>query len=96
MGELRIQQSHDDGGGAWFIEEGGRRVGALTYTVDAPGTVTFVHTEVGPELRGRGAGQKLVEAGDAWARAHGKKVIADCAFARSVLDKRPDLQDVLG
>jgi predicted GNAT family acetyltransferase len=73
----------------------GKRVGEMVYTVTDPGTVTIVHTEVGPELKGKGAGLKLVEAGVAWARQHGKKVIAQCPFAAATIAKHPELQDVV-
>ncbi len=95
MDELRIEEEHRRDGGAWFIEQDGRRVGEMTYAARAPGTITILHTEVGPELRGRGAGQKLVAAGIAWARAHGKKVVPECEFARRTIAKDPALQDVL-
>ena len=95
MDDLAIKHHEAGGAGAWFIEEGGKRVGEMAYTVKDAGTITIVHTEVGPELRGRGAGQRLVEAGVAWAREHGKKVIAQCPFAAAVFAKHPELRDVL-
>ena len=48
------------------------------------------------ELRGTGAGGRLVEAAVLWARAERKIVIPLCPFAKSVFDKTPAYQDVLG
>jgi predicted GNAT family acetyltransferase len=95
MADLEIELVQASREGAWFIEEGGKRVGEMVYTVTDPQTITIVHTEVGPELRGRGAGQKLVEAAVSWARANGKKVIAQCPFAAATFAKHAELRDVL-
>jgi uncharacterized protein len=95
MDDLKITHGQTGDTGAWFIEKDGKRVGEMVYTVTDPHTITIVHTEVGPELKGQGAGLKLVEAGVAWAREHGQKVIAQCPFARTAIAKHPELQDVL-
>ena len=95
MDDLTISYAHKGHVGAWFIDLDGKRVGEMAYEDTAPDTITILHTEVGPELRGRGAGLKLVEAGVAWAREHKKKVIAQCAFAKATIEKHPGLQDVL-
>ena len=95
MSDLKIEHAPDGEQGAWFIEQAGRRVGEMVYVTNRPGTITIVHTEVGPELRGHGAGLKLVEAGVAWARANGKHIIPRCAFAKATFEKHPELRDVL-
>ncbi len=93
--ELRIEHAPAASGGAWTIEEGGRQVGEIVYTLEDPATMILVHTEVGPELRGRGAGLKLVETAVAWARENGMTLVAQCPFARATIDKHPELQDVI-
>jgi hypothetical protein len=95
MSDLVIEHEQKDGGGSWFIALDGRRVGEMVYEAAASGPITIVHTEVGPELRGRGAGLELVAAGVAWAREHGRKVIPRCPFARATIAKHPELQDVV-
>lgn len=92
---LHIEHVDAGGKGAWFIEQDGRRVGELVYRTDRPGTITLVHTGVGPELRGRGAGKLLVEASVAWARAKHIQIIPVCEFAKATFDKHPELRDVL-
>lgn len=95
MADLEIEHEHHGKTGAWLIQQDGRRVGEMVYETTGPGVITIVHTEVGPELRGRGAGGKLVEAGVAWARAHHQKIIPQCPFARAHFEKHPELADVL-
>ena len=80
--------------GAFFIEEGGRRLASLTYTV-AGSRVILDHTDVDDALRGTGAGRKLVAAAVDWAREEEVKLMPLCPFARSVFDKTPEFGDVL-
>jgi predicted GNAT family acetyltransferase len=53
------------------------------------------HTEVDEVLRGKNIGYELVHAGVEYARHHGLKIIPLCPFARSVINKKPEFQDVL-
>lgn len=85
------QQGHR---GAFFIEEEGRRLASLTYTV-AGSRVILDHTDVDDALRGTGAGRKLVAAAVDWAREEEVKLMPLCPFARSVFDKTPEFGDVL-
>ena len=95
MDDLKIEHAHEGDEGAWFIVQDGRRVGEMVYEDTGPDTITIVHTQVGEELKGKGAGLKLVEAGVAWARQHGKKVIAQCPFAKATIAKHREMHDVL-
>jgi predicted GNAT family acetyltransferase len=81
-------------GGAFLIERNGRRLGELTYMLDGD-VATIDHTFVDDELRGQGAGRKLVEAAVRWARAERKRVRATCPYARATIDRTPEFQDVL-
>jgi len=53
------------------------------------------HTEVSDDMRGQDLGKALVEAGVEYARERELKIIPLCPFAKSVIEKDPDLQDVL-
>ncbi|UDI77487.1 N-acetyltransferase [Staphylococcus taiwanensis] len=52
------------------------------------------HTGVADELGGQGLGKKLVEAVVNHARENNLKIIASCPFAKDVLEKNDDYQDV--
>ncbi|MBI5973134.1 uncharacterized protein ACUXJ9_001700 [Staphylococcus caledonicus] len=52
------------------------------------------HTGVADELGGQGLGKKLVEAVVEHARKNNLKIIASCPFAKDVLEKNKDYQDV--
>lgn len=88
---------HDSSGhrGAFYIERDGRRLAEMTYSVAGDTRIIIDHTDVGDELRGTGAGARLVGAAVQWARAGRKRIIPLCPFARSVFDKTPEYRDVL-
>ncbi len=57
---------------------------AATYYKTADGVITFIHTEVPPELGGKGVGSRLI-----------KGVIAECAFVKAYIEKHPEYADLL-
>jgi predicted GNAT family acetyltransferase len=57
--------------------------------------ITLVHTQVPPELEGRGIGSALVKAGIDYARQHDLKIVPHCPFARSYLQRHPEYNDLV-
>lgn len=55
----------------------------------------IVHTEVPPELRGRGLAEALVRSALAWAQAEGLKVEPRCSYAERFIDRHPQFQGLL-
>ncbi|MBP6002120.1 MAG: N-acetyltransferase [Pyrinomonadaceae bacterium] len=88
---------HVDNGkkGAFVIDVDGEQMGEIEYFVSAPGVITIFHTGVNEKLRGQRAGDKLVAAAIEYARSNGLKVITTCTFAKKVIDRTPEFQDVL-
>jgi predicted GNAT family acetyltransferase len=68
---------------------------AATYYKIADGVITFIHTEVPPELGGKGIGSKLIKGALDQVRAEGLKVIAQCPFVKAYIEKHPDYADLL-
>jgi uncharacterized protein len=68
---------------------------AATYYKLSDGVITFVHTEVPPELGGKGVGSKLVKGALDQVRADGLKVIPQCPFVKTYIDKHPEYADLL-
>jgi uncharacterized protein len=68
---------------------------AATYYTLADGVITFVHTEVPPELGGKGIGSKLIRGALDQVRADGLKVIPECPFVKAFIEKHADYQDLL-
>ena len=63
---------------------------AATYYKVGGDVITFVHTEVPPELGGKGIGSRLVQGALDQVRASGLKVIAECPFVKAWIGKHPD------
>jgi predicted GNAT family acetyltransferase len=69
-------------------------VAATYYKIDDR-VITFIHTEVPPELGGKGVGSKLIRGALDSVRADGLKVVPQCPFVKAFIDKNPDYQDLL-
>ena len=61
----------------------------------SPGAITLVHTDVPPELGGRGVGSKLGRATLDAVRAQERKLSVECDFIRSFMKKNPEYNDLL-
>jgi predicted GNAT family acetyltransferase len=68
---------------------------AATYYKVTEGVITFVHTEVPPELGGKGIGSKLIRGALDQVRADGLKVIPECPFVKAFIEKNAPYQDLL-
>ena len=68
---------------------------AASYYEIADGVITFIHTEVPPELGGKGIGSKLIKGALDQVRADGLKVIAQCPFVKAYIEKHADYADLL-
>jgi predicted GNAT family acetyltransferase len=68
---------------------------AATYYTMAGNVITFIHTEVPPELGGKGIGSKLIKGALDQVRADGLKVIPECPFVKAFIGKNPDYADLL-
>ncbi|HEX3100346.1 MAG TPA: GNAT family N-acetyltransferase [Pyrinomonadaceae bacterium] len=91
----KIQQEEHKKKGAFFLEVGGERLAEMLYFHSNPGEITIYHTEVDPSLAGKGVGYDLVAAGVEFARENGLKIVPTCSYAKKVIDKTPEFQDVL-
>jgi predicted GNAT family acetyltransferase len=68
---------------------------AATYYEIAGNVITFEHTEVPPELGGKGIGSTLIKGALDQVRSAGLTVIAKCPFVKAYIDKHPGYGDLL-
>jgi predicted GNAT family acetyltransferase len=61
----------------------------------SPGAITLVHTEVPPELGGRGVGSRIARAALDAVRAQRRTLSVECEFIRSFMAKHPEYNDLL-
>ena len=92
---MKVLHEENKKKGEFYVEENGERLAKMQYFYSQPGEINIFHTEVSPKLAGKGVGRDLVAAGIAFARKNNLKVIASCSYAKSVIDKTPEFQDVL-
>ena len=92
---MTVQHKKTDGKGMFFVEEDDE-IGAEMIYSTTDDKMIIEHTEVDEVLKGRNIGFELVHAAVEYARHHGMKIIPLCSFTKSVLDKKPEWQDVLG
>lgn len=57
--------------------------------------VTYTHTFVPPELRGRGLAEALVRAALADARTAGLKVVPQCSYVAKFIERHAEYQPLL-
>ncbi len=60
-----------------------------------PGEITLVHTEVPPDLEGRGIGGALARAALDYARSTGLQVVPLCPFVAAYLKRHPEYADLI-
>lgn len=68
--------------------------GTLHYRT-GPESITLVHTEVDPELEGRGLGAHLVRDALEDIRGRGLRIVPVCPFVRSYLERHPEVADLV-
>ena len=83
------------GHGTFELTIDGKPQGHLVYTVAGGQTVEIDYVEVDPSLRGQGMGKRLIDAAVDWARLDGRKVQPLCSYARAVMTRSKEYDDVL-
>lgn len=84
--ELRIE--HDAARGRFWTRVDGRLC-VCDYRLSGR-TMVMVHTEVDPDLQGRGIAAALVEAAVAYAREQGLHIRPLCSYVRAWLRRHPE------
>ena len=68
---------------------------AISYYKLEGNVVSFIHTEVPPELGGKGVGSRLVRGALDQIRAEGMKVIPVCPFVKAWIADHPEYKDLV-
>ncbi len=85
-----------NGGLIYLHNDDDQEVGRLTYTLfpeDKRMVISFVL--VHPQFEGRGMGKYLVQEGVRFARENNWSVYPHCSYARAVMNRMPEAQDIL-
>jgi predicted GNAT family acetyltransferase len=92
---MKIKRQEHGKNGAFFIEEEGEWVAEMTYTREGTRKIVIDHTAVSKNLKGKGIGKALVEAGVKYARGKNLLIKPVCSFAKKVLESSEEYEDVL-
>jgi predicted GNAT family acetyltransferase len=85
---------HDAAASRFVLRRGDQEIGELVYERTGD-RAALLHTEVRPDLRGRGLGRRLVAAAAHWARAERLTLEPICWYTRVVLERSDEYRDVL-
>ncbi len=70
------------------------RLSVVEYEM-TPDKIIFTHTEVPPELGGRGIAQKLVSTALEHAREHNLRVVPLCSYVAAYIERHPQYRDLV-
>ena len=90
-----VEVELNDKNGFFYIEIDGRKQAKLTFVFNDNEKITINHTEVNEGNNGKGFGKMLIAKAVEYARENNLKIIPLCSFAKSVIDKKPEFQDIL-
>lgn len=84
------------GEGRFYVAGDGKDLAEITYRNDSTaGKLVIDRTYVSEDLRGQGAGEKLVKAVVEKARAEQLSIVPQCSYAAHQFKKHPEYADVL-
>lgn len=93
---MKYENNRSGNGGVFTLNNDDEEMGRLTYTIfpeENKLIISFVL--VHPKFEGRGMGKYLVEEAIKFARENHWKVYPHCSYARSVMSRMKDVDDIL-
>lgn len=93
---MKYENNRTDNGGLISLSNDTEEIGRLTYTIfpeEQKLIISFVL--VHPKFEGKGMGKFLVEEGVKFARENNWKVYPHCSYARAVMNRMNDVDDIL-
>ena len=92
---MEVQSNINDKNGFFYIEENGKTEAKMTFVFAGEDKIIIDHTEVNEGNNGKGYGKMMVAKAVEFAREKNIKIIPLCPFAKSVINKTPEFQDIL-
>lgn len=92
---MKIEIEKTENKGRYFLQEEGKLMGEITYTMAGKGLMIIDHTHVEEAYRGKGVGEIIVRFIVQDARESNIRILALCPFASAAIAKDETLQDVL-
>lgn len=92
--QMIILQKEDGNEGMFYLEKDGETIAEMIYRKEKD-RIIISHTEVDESLRGQNIGFQLVERGVEYAREANVHIVPLCRFAKKVIERNKDFQDIL-
>ncbi|MRS65816.1 GNAT family N-acetyltransferase [Larkinella terrae] len=93
MSEIKLELNQK-GHGAFNLYESGVKIGEMAISV-SDGNLAVYHTEVDPDMEGKGYAKQLLDTMAAYAREHHLKVIPLCPYVNVQFKRHPkDYEDI--
>lgn len=92
--EPEILQKETSNKGMFYVEEDGKTVGEVIYTRTDNGILNLDHTEVAPEMAGKGLAGKLIKHTVEYARENNLKVNPLCGYAAAQFERHEEYREI--
>lgn len=93
MSTIKVTEKDNRGRLLLFREE--NEVAQMTYSRFDTNQIIIDHTEVYPAFEGTGAGKEMVAKMVEWARENQQRVVPLCPFAKAMIERNQEYQDIL-
>lgn len=95
MTDFTITEERSDSKGRYVARAPGKPDAEMTFSIASAHMIIIDHTGVPDAWRGQGVGKALVRRAVEDARERGVQIIPLCPFAKALIAKTPEWQDVL-
>ncbi|MDQ0476985.1 GNAT family N-acetyltransferase [Chryseobacterium sp. MDT2-18] len=93
---MKYENNRSGNGGVLILSNDDEEVGRLTYTIfPDENKLVISYVLVHSKFEGKGMGKYLVEEGINFARENNWKIYPHCSYARSVMQRMKDVDDIL-
>lgn len=93
---MKYENNRSGNGGVLILNKEEEEVGRLTYTIfPDENKLVISYVLVHSKFEGKGMGKYLVDEGIKFARENNWKIYPHCSYARSVMNRMKDVDDIL-
>ena len=92
---MNVSLDINEKNGFFYIEENGKTQAKMKFVFAGKDKIIIDHTEVNEGNNGKGYGKMMVTKAVEFARKNSIKILPLCPFAKSVIEKTPEFQDIL-
>lgn len=92
---MNIEHNSSESRGQFEAKDSGKFAGKMVYSQSGSNEMVIEHTEVDSSYQGQGVGKQLVDKSAEYARDNNLKIIPECSYAKKVMERSSDYDDVL-